>query len=159
MISVQTEDFDQAREYQALRDSGSHTGAIVTFTGLVRDHGERQGVTGLYLEHYPGMTERVIRQLVEEARQRWDIGQVRIIHRVGTLALQDQIVFVGVSSAHRQDAFAACEYLMDALKTSAPFWKKELTEDGGVWVEQKAADVERARAWQAATPPEAEKRP
>jgi len=159
MISVQTEDFDPAREYQALRDSGSHTGAIVTFTGLVRDQGERDGVTGLYLEHYPGMTERVIRQLVDEARQRWNIGPVRIIHRVGELALSDQIVFVGVGSAHRGDAFAACEYLMDALKTTAPFWKKEITGEGAYWVEQKATDVERARAWQAATAPEAEKRP
>lgn len=157
MISVQTEDFDPAREYQALRNSS--TGAIVTFTGLVRDRGEREGVTGLYLEHYPGMTERMIRQLVAEARQRWALNQVRIIHRIGELALSDQIVFVGVGSAHRRDAFAACEYLMDALKTTVPFWKKEITGEGAYWVEQKTTDVERTRAWQARTSAEAEKRP
>lgn len=148
MISIQQADFDSAFEYRALRETGSGTGAIATFTGLVRDHGDRAGVTGLFLEHYPGMTEKVIADLIDTARTRWDVRQARVIHRVGTLALNDQIVFVGVSSAHRQDAFAACEYLMDALKTSAPFWKKELTETGEHWVEQKATDLERSRDWQ-----------
>ncbi len=148
MISIQTGDFDPAAEYQALRDSGAGTGAIATFTGLVRDSGDQEGVTGLYLEHYPGMTEQVIQGLIDQARQRWDVRKVRVIHRVGRLGLQEQIVFVGVCSAHRSDAFAACAFLMDALKTSAPFWKKELTDSGEHWVEQKASDRARAQRWE-----------
>ncbi len=147
MISIQTEDFDCAAEYAALRDSGAGTGAIATFTGLVRDSGDKQDVSGLFLEHYPGMTEQVIAGLIEEASQRWDVRKARVIHRVGRLQLQEQIVFVGVCSAHRGDAFAACEFIMDALKTSAPFWKKELSEAGEHWVEQKASDVARGEAW------------
>ncbi|WP_144778717.1 molybdenum cofactor biosynthesis protein MoaE [Marinobacter maritimus] len=147
MISIQTEDFDSGAEYTALRDSGAGTGAIATFTGLVRDSGDTQDVSGLFLEHYPGMTEQVIAGLVEEASRRWDVRKARVIHRVGRLLLQEQIVFVGVCSAHRGDAFAACEFIMDALKTSAPFWKKELSEAGEHWVEQKASDVARGEAW------------
>lgn len=147
MIRVQQQDFDPAEEYRALRNSGSGTGAIATFTGLVRDSGDLEGVTGLFLEHYPGMTEQVIEGLVHEASQRWDVRDARIIHRVGSLALSDQIVFVGVCSAHRGDAFAACEFIMDALKTSAPFWKKEITGDTEHWVEQKAADLDRTQSW------------
>ncbi|MDY6814493.1 MAG: molybdenum cofactor biosynthesis protein MoaE [Pseudomonadota bacterium] len=147
MISVQTDDFDPAVEYQALRDSGAGTGAITTFTGLVRDSGDLQGVTGLYLEHYPGMTEQVIQGLIDQASQRWEVREARVIHRVGRLALCDQIVFVGICSAHRGDAFAACEFIMDALKTSAPFWKKEITGDSEHWVEQKASDRDRSQAW------------
>ncbi|HTN34987.1 MAG TPA: molybdenum cofactor biosynthesis protein MoaE [Marinobacter sp.] len=148
MISIQTDDFDSAAEYAALRKSGPGTGAIVTFTGLVRDSGDMQGVTGLYLEHYPGMTEQVISGLIDEATRRWDVRKARVIHRVGKLALQDQIVFVGVCSGHRSDGFAACQYIMDALKTSAPFWKKELTESGEHWVNQKASDVARGKTWE-----------
>ncbi|TNE95513.1 MAG: molybdenum cofactor biosynthesis protein MoaE [Gammaproteobacteria bacterium] len=148
MIAVQFEDFDVASEYTALRDSGAGTGAIATFTGLVRDSGDMKGVTGLYLEHYPGMTEQVIAGLIEDASKRWDVRAARVIHRVGRLALCDQIVFVGVCSAHRGDAFAACEFIMDALKTSAPFWKKELTEDGEHWVEQKSSDLDKTRTWE-----------
>lgn len=148
MISVQTEDFDTGAEYQALRNSGSGTGAIATFTGLVRDSGDLSGVTGLFLEHYPGMTEQVIQGLIDEASRRWDVREARVIHRVGSLALSDQIVFVGVCSAHRGDAFAACQFIMDALKTSAPFWKKEVTAEGEHWVEQKASDVARSQGWQ-----------
>lgn len=147
MISIQTDDFDAGTEYAALRESGTGTGAIATFTGLVRDSGDTQGVSGLFLEHYPGMTEQVIAELIDEASRRWDVRQARVIHRVGKLRLQDQIVFVGVCSAHRADAFAACEFIMDALKTSAPFWKKELSESGEHWVEQKASDVARGEAW------------
>ncbi len=147
MISVQTDDFDPAAEYQALRASGAGTGAIATFTGLVRDSGDLQGVTGLYLEHYPGMTEQVIQGLIDQASERWDVRKARVIHRVGRLDLCDQIVFVGVCSAHRGDAFAACEFIMDALKTSAPFWKKEITGDSEHWVEQKASDRDRSQAW------------
>ncbi|QSP95864.1 molybdenum cofactor biosynthesis protein MoaE [Marinobacter salinisoli] len=147
MISIQNDDFDPAAEYAGLRDSGAGTGAIATFTGLVRDHGDREGVEGLYLEHYPGMTEQVIAELIEEASRRWDVRKARVIHRVGRLALQEQIVFVGICSAHRSDAFAACEYIMDALKTSAPFWKKELSESGEHWVEQKDTDLARTDSW------------
>ncbi|MDK8465614.1 molybdenum cofactor biosynthesis protein MoaE [Marinobacter sp. SS13-12] len=148
MIRVQQQDFDPAEEYRALRDSGSGTGAIATFTGLVRDSGDLKGVTGLFLEHYPGMTEQVIEGLVREASERWDVREARVIHRVGYLALGEQIVFVGVCSAHRGDAFAACEFIMDALKTSAPFWKKEITGDSEHWVEQKTADLDRTQSWE-----------
>ncbi|QBM18321.1 molybdopterin synthase catalytic subunit [Marinobacter sp. JH2] len=147
MISIQTEDFDAGAEYTALRDSGAGTGAIATFTGLVRDSGDTQDVSGLFLEHYPGMTEHVIASLIEDASQRWDVRKARVIHRIGQLQLQDQIVFVGVCSAHRADAFAACAFIMDALKTSAPFWKKELSKTGEHWVGQKASDVARGEAW------------
>lgn len=146
-VSIQSADFDPAQEYERLRESSAGTGAIVTFTGLVRDSGDRQGVTGLFLEHYPGMTEQVISDLIAQAEQRWDVHKARVIHRIGFLPLQSQIVFVGVSSAHRGDAFAACQFIMDALKTSAPFWKKELTDAGEHWVEQKASDVARTEGW------------
>ena len=148
MISIQTDDFDAGAEYEALRGTGPGTGAIVTFSGLVRDSGDLSGVTGLFLEHYPGMTEQVIQGLIDEAGRRWDVQRSRVIHRVGRLALADQIVFVGVCSAHRGDAFAACEFIMDALKTSAPFWKKEITREGEHWVEQKESDVARSRNWE-----------
>lgn len=148
MIRIQQEDFDVAGEYQALRNSGAGTGAIATFTGLVRNSGDLKGVTGLFLEHYPGMTEQVVEGLVSEASNRWDVREARVIHRVGYLPLGEQIVFVGVCSAHRGDAFAACEFIMDALKTSAPFWKKEITEGGEHWVEQKASDLDRSKNWE-----------
>jgi molybdopterin synthase catalytic subunit len=148
MISIQIDDFDPVAEYAALRACGAGIGAIVTFTGLVRDTGDMQGVTGLYLEHYPGMTDRVIQGLIDEASRRWDVRKARVIHRIGKLALQDQIVFVGICSSHRSDSFAACQYIMDALKTSAPFWKKELTESGEYWVDQKASDLVRGKAWE-----------
>ncbi len=147
MISVQSDDFDVAAEYAALRDSGAGTGAIATFTGLVRDSGDLQGVNGLYLEHYPGMTEQVIQGLIDDASKRWDVRRARVIHRVGRLALCDQIVLVGVCTAHRGDAFAACEFIVDALKTSAPCWKKEITSDGEHWVEQKESDRARSEDW------------
>ena len=147
MIRVQQQDFDPAEEYRALRNSGSGTGAIATFTGLVRESGDLSGVTGLFLEHYPGMTEQVIEGLVREASRRWDVRDARVIHRVGSLALADQIVFVGVCSAHRGDAFAACEFIMDALKTSAPFWKKEAGGQGSSWVEARDSDDRRAERW------------
>ncbi len=147
MISIQPGDFDAAAEYQALRDSGAGTGAIVTFTGLVRDSGDKPDVRGLYLEHYPGMTETVIKDLIQQAGERWDVREARVIHRIGHLELNDQIVFVGVASAHRSDSFSACQFLMDALKTSAPFWKKEIMDKGEHWVEQKASDRQQANEW------------
>lgn len=148
MVVIQQQDFDLAEEYQALRAGGPRTGAIATFTGLVRDYGDREEVNGLFLEHYPGMTERVIEDLIRQAGERWDVQAARVIHRVGELTLGEQIVFVGVCSAHRSDAFAACQFIMDALKTSAPFWKKELSGQGNHWVEQKDSDREQAERWQ-----------
>lgn len=140
MISIQTADFTPDAEHQALRGEGQDTGAIVTFTGLVRDFGDQKGVTGLFLEHYPGMTEQAIQALIDQAHQRWRIQRARVIHRVGDLDLGERIVFVGVASAHRKDAFAACEFLIDALKASVPLWKKERGSAGDEWVEQKASD-------------------
>jgi len=147
MLSIQEQDFDPGTEQQALESIGPGIGAVCAFTGLVRERGDQDDVTGLQLEHYPGMTEASIEELVGQASRRWAIQGWRIIHRVGTLPLGSRIVFVGIASAHRADAFAACEFLMDALKTTAPFWKKELTEDGGHWVEQKTSDTERTRQW------------
>jgi molybdopterin synthase catalytic subunit len=148
MIRIQTEDFDVGKEYQSLRETGSSTGAICCFTGLVRDFGDKNGVLGLFLEHYPGMTEKALESTLEEARSRWPLQAISVIHRVGELHLTDQIVFVGVASAHREAAFAACEFIMDYLKVSAPFWKKELGQTGSHWVESKDSDEERARRWE-----------
>ncbi len=139
-IRVQTEDFDQGEEYRQLA-SGTEAGAVVTFIGRVRDFAGENG--SMWLEHYAGMTEKVLADLVEQARQRWPILDVTIIHRIGQLSPGDQIVFVGVSSAHRHAAFAACEFLMDFLKTQAPFWKRE----GDHWVEAKDTDHAAADAW------------
>ena len=147
MILIQHQDFDPATEYHALQNSGTGAGALATFTGLVRNSGDLEGVRGLFLEHYPGMTEKVIAKLIRQAAERWDVQQARVIHRVGHLALGEQIVFVGVCSTHRGDAFAACEFIMDELKTSAPFWKKEITGDYEHWVEQKSADLDRSEHW------------
>ena len=149
MISVQTEDFSLADEYQQLRNKlPERTGAIVTFSGLVRDYGDQDGVSSLELEHYEGMTQRSLQAIVDDASQRWDIIDTRIIHRVGRLELSDQIVFVGVSSAHRLAAFQACEFIMDYLKTSAPFWKKEITDDNATWVEAKQSDAAQVETWE-----------
>lgn len=147
-IRVGVEDFDVAAEY-ALLGSGTGTGAVAMFVGLVRDFGDSAQVRGMYLEHYPGMTENALAGLVAQARGRWQLGDVRIIHRVGELAPGDRIVFVGVSAAHRAEAFAACEFLMDFLKTRAPFWKRETDAAGASrWVEQKDSDLSRESRWQ-----------
>lgn len=138
-ISIQESDFNHAQEYEQLRGEGR--GAIVTFCGLVREFSAAGD--GLYLDHYPAMTEKVLHELAASARQRWTIQHVRIIHRVGLLQPGEQIVFIGVASGHRQDAFAACEFLIDALKTQAPFWKKE----GESWVAAKDSDRARAERW------------
>ncbi|WP_448210973.1 molybdopterin synthase catalytic subunit MoaE [Colwellia sp. MEBiC06753] len=134
MISVQTDDFDMAKEYQQLRQDSESEGAVVTFTGLVRDMNQGSQITRLTLEHYPGMTEKSLADIVMRAKQRWPLGRVRVIHRVGELALADQIVFVGVTSKHREAAFEACQFIMDYLKNQAPFWKKETTSKGDTWV-------------------------
>ncbi len=146
MNRVQTCDFNVAEEYQQLAQNPS-CGAIVTFVGKVRDFGDSNNVAAMTLEHYPGMTEAVLTQIEAEARTRWPLDEITIIHRVGELKLTDQIVFIGVSSAHRKAAFAACEYLIDYLKTRAPFWKKETNQNGSVWVDAKDADQQAAEQW------------
>lgn len=146
-IVVQNGDFSLQQEAAALRERGA-TGAVVTFTGLVRDMHDDRRVSGLYLEHYPGMTEKSLHEIASEACARWPLQALTIIHRVGELQAGEQIVFVGVGSAHRHSAFAACDFLMDYLKTRAPFWKKSLQEDGGHWVEAKDSDAAAAERWQ-----------
>jgi len=148
IISIQEQDFSLDSAYQQLRRlSPEKTGAICTFTGLVRDYGDKKGVTGLYLEHYPGMTENSLQKIAHQAAKKWQFDGVHIIHRVGRLMLSEQIVFVGVSSSHRADAFSACEFIMDYLKTDAPFWKKEISESGSEWVEAKKSDQTRRKKW------------
>lgn len=145
-IQIQTADFDLSTEYTALSNSHS-TGAVVTFVGKVRDFNQGDNVSGLTLEHYPGMTEKSLAKILVEAESRWAIQAVKVIHRIGELALGEQIVFVGVASAHRGDAFQACEFIMDYLKTQAPFWKKEATEEGSHWVDARETDTTAADRW------------
>jgi molybdopterin synthase catalytic subunit len=147
-IRIQEADFSIDIEYQRLRAAHpAINGAICTFSGLVREFGDKAGVTGMFLEHYPGMTESSLQQIIDQAASRWTLNDVTIIHRVGQLSLSEQIVFVGVSSAHRADAFSACEFIMDYLKTDAPFWKKECHGQGDQWVEAKESDQNRAKKW------------
>ena len=146
-VLVQTQDFSVPDEYARIADDNSD-GAVVTFVGKVRDFNDGSVVTDLTLEHYPGMTEAVLNQIAVEARERWPLNKVTIIHRVGTMTLGEQIVFIGVTSAHRKAAFAACEFLIDFLKTKAPFWKLEAGEQGKNWVEAKDADEQAAKMWQ-----------
>lgn len=146
-ISVQEADFSLDEEAGKLR-SGTSTGALVTFSGLVRDMHDGTPVEGLFLEHYPGMTQKSLQTIAEEAGERWPLQSLRIIHRIGTLHAGEQIVFVGVASAHRAAAFNACEFLMDYLKTRAPFWKKCIQPDREFWVEAKESDDAAARRWQ-----------
>ncbi|WP_070967255.1 molybdopterin synthase catalytic subunit MoaE [Vibrio sonorensis] len=146
-ISVQSDDFDINALYQTL-SSGTDAGAVVTFVGKVRDMNLGDNVTGLSLEHYPGMTEKALQEIVDSAVLRWPLLRVSVVHRVGDLDIGDQIVFVGVSSAHRGAAFDACEYIMDYLKTRAPFWKKERTSDETRWVESRDTDAEAAKRWE-----------
>ncbi len=144
-ISVQIEDFDVGAEIKALGTSVD-VGAITTFTGLVRDL-PGNPLNQMHLEHYPGMTEKCLEGIADQARDRWNLNGIRIIHRVGRLTPCDQIVLVVVSGGHRADSFAACEFIMDYLKKDAPFWKKELTEKDDYWVEQKTSDLEAADRW------------
>jgi len=145
-ICVDRAAFNVGEEYSwlAARDSD---GAVVTFTGKVRNHNLGAAVAALTLEHYPGMTEKALADIVTEARQRWALKQVTVIHRVGELFPGDEIVFVGVSSAHRGSAFAATEFIMDYLKTRAPFWKREATPEGERWVEARDSDQQAAKRW------------
>ena len=140
-ISIQREDFGLTAEIDAIRKNNPRIGAVASFIGQVRD-------VRMTLEHYPGMTENSIRKIVEEAQGRWQVMDCTVIHRYGELKPTDQIVLVAVASAHRGDAFAACEFIMDYLKTRAPFWKKEHTEAGARWVEARASDDDAAGRWQ-----------
>jgi molybdopterin synthase catalytic subunit len=145
---VQTQDFDIGAEIAALRKGNARIGAIASFIGLVRDINEGDQVATMTLEHYPGMTEKALEEIVAQAKSRWDIYDALVVHRVGKLLPLDQIVLVVVTSAHRGDAFDACEFLMDYLKTQAPFWKKEDTEKGARWVDARASDDAAAARWQ-----------
>jgi molybdopterin synthase catalytic subunit len=146
-VRVQREDFDAGAEIAALRAGNRGVGAIASFIGTVRDLNEGAGVAAMTLEHYPGMTERALEDICAQARQRWDIFDTTVVHRYGDLEPGDQIVLVVVTSAHRAEAFAACEFIMDYLKTQAPFWKKERTPGGERWVEARASDDDAAARW------------
>ena len=146
-IRVQAEDFDASQELNSMRLSEQSVGAVVSFIGQVRDLNDGDEIQTLTLEHYPGMTEKALEAIENEAKARWSVLESCIIHRVGTLKPQDQIVLVAVSSAHRGDAFKACEFIMDFLKTQAPFWKKEVTNKGERWVEAKLSDEVAQSKW------------
>ncbi|HVR94810.1 MAG TPA: molybdopterin synthase catalytic subunit MoaE [Casimicrobiaceae bacterium] len=146
-VRIQEQDFDVSSELATLRAGDTRVGAVATFTGLVRDLNDAAQVSTLTLEHYPGMTEKALAQIVDDAKQRWDIYDALVIHRVGPLKPGDQIVFVAVTSAHRGESFAACQFIMDYLKTRAPFWKKEQTPEGERWVEARASDEDAAARW------------
>ena len=146
-VSIQTTDFDLSAEVAALRAGDAGVGAVASFVGTVRDRNDGSSVSGMELEHYPGMTERVIEAMIDEAQRRFDIRAARVVHRVGPLRPGDQIVLVAVSSAHRGQAFQACEFLMDYLKTQAPFWKKEATPAGARWVDARVADDGALARW------------
>ncbi|HMN66029.1 MAG: molybdopterin synthase catalytic subunit MoaE [Burkholderiaceae bacterium] len=146
-VRVQQHDFDAGAEIAALRAGNLNVGAVASFIGTVRDLNEGTGVSSMELEHYPGMTERALEDICAQARGRWDILDALVVHRYGRLAPGDQIVLVVVTSAHRGEAFAACEFIMDYLKTQAPFWKKERTPHGERWVEARDADDEAAARW------------
>ena len=146
-VRIQTGDFDVGAEIAALRAGRRDLGAVASFVGVVRDVNDGASVGGMTLEHYPGMTERSITAIVDEAGKRWDIMDALVIHRIGRLEPTDQIVLVAVSGAHRGEAFAACEFIMDYLKTRAPFWKKEETAEGTRWVQARASDDEAAARW------------
>ena len=146
-IRIQEQDFDLTTEVQALRKNDPRVGAVVTFVGTVRDMNDGSQVKGMTLEHYPGMTEKSLEEIIQQARGRWDLYKALVIHRVGPLLPEDQIVLVAVTSAHRGEAFAACEFIMDYLKTAAPFWKKEQTPEGSKWVDARVTDDAAMARW------------
>ena len=146
-VRVQHEDFDVSTELAKLRDGDRRVGAVASFIGTVRDVSDNATVHAMTLEHYPGMTEKALEDIVADARQRFDVYAITVIHRIGELRPADQIVFVGVTSAHRGEAFDACRFLVDYLKTRAPFWKKESTPEGTRWVEARASDDEAVERW------------
>lgn len=146
-VSVQTEDFDLQREIAALRTGDARIGAVCSFIGTVRDRNDGSDVASMELEHYPGMTEKAIEAMIDAAHRRFDILGARVVHRVGLLQPLDQIMMVAVVSAHRGQSFQACEFLMDYLKTQAPFWKKERTPEGARWVDARVADDAALARW------------
>jgi len=146
-VRIQPEDFDLAAEYQRLRQENTQAGAIVTFTGLVRDFNAEGAVESIFLEHYPAMTEKSLCGIVAHACERWQLAAATVIHRVGLIQGREQIVMVGVASRHRHDAFMAAEFIMDYLKTEAPFWKKEQGAKGDQWVESKESDQRARDRW------------
>ncbi|HSF47384.1 MAG TPA: molybdopterin synthase catalytic subunit MoaE [Burkholderiales bacterium] len=154
-VRVQAEPFDVGREIERLHQDNPKIGAIASFIGLVRDVNEGDPIRSLTLEHYPGMTETSLNEIVKQAKERWNLIDVVVIHRIGALQPTDQIVLVAVASAHRGEAFAACEFLIDYLKTRAPFWKKEETPAGARWVEARSSDDEAAGRWASARKREA----
>jgi molybdopterin synthase catalytic subunit len=153
-VRIQQNDFDVGAELAGLRGANPSIGAIASFVGLARDLNDGRKVLGVTLEHYPGMTERALEQIVEQARQRWNVIDALIVHRIGTIAPLDQIVLVAVASMHRHDAFEACRFLIDYLKTDAPFWKQEKTPDGSHWVQARSSDEQARAAWQRGEPRE-----
>jgi len=147
-VRIQTADFDAGAEIAALRRDNPKIGAVASFIGVCRDANDGDIVSTMTLEHYPGMTEKALEKIVAEARERWKVMDVLVVHRVGELKPTDQIVLVVAAGAHRGEAFAACEFVMDYLKTRAPFWKKEQTPQGTRWVEARASDGEAAGRWE-----------
>jgi molybdopterin synthase catalytic subunit len=146
-VHVQAEAFDLNQLHREVHGEDPGVGALVTFVGYVRDLNLGEQVGSLFLEHYPGMTERSLQRIVDEAHERWPLQRVRVVHRVGELQVSEPIVFVGVASAHRQAAFEACAFLMDYLKTRAPFWKREQTSSGARWVQGRESDQLAASRW------------
>ncbi len=146
-VRIQTEDFDLSQEMAQLRAGNAKVGAIVSFVGTVRDLNEGASVAEMELEHYPGMTEQSIQAIIDQARERWPVYGALVIHRVGPLKPMDQIVLVAVTSPHRGEAFSACEFIIDYLKTEAPFWKKEQTPQGARWVDARTSDDDALRKW------------
>lgn len=151
-VRIQTTDFDSGREIAALRAGDPRIGAVASFIGVVRDLNDGDRVSTLFLEHYPGMTERELEKICTEARARWNVYDTLVVHRVGEMRPTDQIVLVVVTGAHRGEAFAACEFIMDYLKTRAPFWKREETPQGPRWVEARTSDDEAAARWNSGDP-------
>ena len=146
-VSIQTGDFNLSAEVDALRLDDKRVGAVCTFTGTVRDRNDGLNVSSMQLEHYPGMTEKAIEAMIDDAVKRFDIFGARVVHRIGLLQPLDQVVLVAVTSAHRGESFKACEFLMDYLKTQAPFWKKEQTPEGARWVDARVTDDTALAKW------------
>jgi molybdopterin synthase catalytic subunit len=146
-VRIQEHDFDLSVEVARLREDDGQVGAVAVFIGTVRDLNEGSAIKQMTLEHYPGMTEAALEEIIEQAKSRWDLRNALIIHRIGPLKPQDQIVLVAVTSAHRGEAFSACEFMMDYLKTQAPFWKKEDTPDGARWVDARVSDDQALERW------------
>ena len=146
-VLIQEDDFDLASELTALRSGNSKVGAMVSFVGLVRDFSHNETIESIYLEYYPGMTEKALNKIIVEAIERWSLINVRVIHRIGQLFANDQIVLVATTALHRGEAFAGCEFIIDYLKTAAPFWKKEQTREGSQWLETRETDVKRMEHW------------